>query len=221
VNKLKTAVLCLALLLCLPLKARAVTYGCMVPAAAAGETVRVYVVVSQNPGFTNFGIGLHYDHEKLELTAIRTDTEGEDSSLPNTLVSTSTAYTDAGGDTLGFVTAASGEPITGDAMLFEATFAVKEGARGSAQVMPVVYRLRTCDENNAFSDAAADVRAVAPGDVNRDGCMEYDDVIAVYAAANGERTLTPIEAQIADVDGDGDLDADDALAIYSLYTGGE
>ena len=73
-NKRISAVLCLALLLCLPQTAAATETGCRITGEAVvtlpGRTVEIPIEISGNPGFTNFGIELAYDRETLRLEEI-------------------------------------------------------------------------------------------------------------------------------------------------------
>lgn len=232
-NKRITAVLCLALLLCLPQTAAATETGCRITGEAVktlpGKTVVIPIEISGNPGFTNFGIGLEYDSSKLELVELVTVGQ-EDIYLCGSRVSTNKAWTPQSGESgagtpQGYVTAAVPEKITLSGTLFAARFAVKADFEGSTQVTPHVYSLRCYEDAAGFSDVVVTaepvkVNALIMGDINRDGIIEYDDVIAAYAAAKGERELNPEEMEIADMDGSGDIDEEkDVKAIYDLYTG--
>ena len=225
-NKLKCLTFCLVVLLCLPLKAAATESACRIAAAPVktlpGKTIQIPIVIEENPGFTNFGISLEYDKKQLELKEIQA--VGEEGAY---LYSTNTDWiTSPEGKTLGYVTAASKEKITGNVTLFVASFSVLENFSGTTQIIPQVYYLRCCDETNGFSDISvmADpikIIALDKGDINKDCVIEYDDVIAAYSAAMGERQLNAEEVELADLNGNGNIDLFDAQEIYKIYTGGK
>jgi len=232
VNKRIIAALCLVLTLFLPVRVAATEenteQGCRIQAGEAkslpGKTVQIAVSIAGNPGLTNFGIGLEYDAQKLELKEIRT-AQGETPYLGGRYVSANTAWKTEGNTTIGYVTGAHYEKITGDDTLFVACFEVKAEAPDTTFVIPRVYYLRCVDESAVFSDITAtvgqgEIRIVQKGDINMDGIVEYDDVIAAYKAAGMELELTAQALEIADMDGSGVVNMADAKAIYSIYTGG-
>lgn len=232
-NKRMVTALCLAaLLLLLPLRAAATETGCRITGGEMitlpGKTVEIPVVISGNPGFTNFGIELEYDSEMLTLEEIRVaNQEGE--CLSGVLSGTNTARVSQDaqsqdGNTHGYVAAAAHEKVTGNGTLFVARFTVREDAEGTIQVTPKVHYLRSCGESGEFSTVpvtaeALTVRVLSKGDIIPDGILEYDDVMAAYAAATGEAQLTEEKTMVADMDGNGQIDLADAEAIYKLYIG--
>ena len=228
-NKLKYVVLSLMVLLCLPVRAAATEETCRISASAVktlpGRTIRIPIVIEGNPGFTNFGIGLVYDNQQLELKEILT-AEEEETYLCGNYVSTNTAWIMSEDETQGYITAASRTKITENDTLFVACFAVKDTFSGKTQVAPQIHYLRCYEETTGFADVAVtadpvNITALAKGDINMDGVIEYDDVIAVYSAAMGERELTDTEKEFADWNGNGVIELADAEAIYGIYTGGE
>lgn len=222
-DKRRLAALCIAALLFLPSRAAALE-PCQITATSLktlpGKTVTVPVSITGNPGFTNFAIALEYDADILELAGIRPAAEE-----PAFLFSTNTAWKTPEGKTCGYITAASGEKITGDGELLTAIFTVKSGVKGAATVTPIVRYLHNYEEALPDIDVlvqAADIAVIACGDINMDGVIEYDDVILAYQAANGEITLTAQQVEIADLaENTGVVDMDDVRAIYDIYTGGE
>lgn len=233
-NKRIRAALCLALLLCLPQTAAATETGCRITGEAVvtlpGRTVEIPIEISGNPGFTNFGIELAYDREKLRLEEILVPRQ-EGDCLVDALSGINPARPSRDGNTQtekthGYVAAAAREQITGNGKLFVARFAVLEGAEGTTQVTPVVHYLHSCGEKGEFSDVpvtgeALEVRILSMGDIIPDGIIEYDDVMAACAAAAGETQLPQTEKAVADMDGNGEINLADAEAIYKLYIGGE
>lgn len=205
--------------------------------SAAEEQVTVPIRIANNPGFTNFGIALDYDRELLTL--VRLDA-AEGTELEGTAVAVNPAWepaqdADAAEDpallaeqTYGYVTCAAAEAVTGNDVLFTATFAVSENFSGTADVTPIVRYLRTNAEDPAvFSELAADAKAgsveqeeaVLYGDVNGNGEVTTIDAVLAYAAANGKRNLTEAQFKAADVNGNGEVTTMDAVLIYAYANG--
>lgn len=200
--------------------------------AAAGESVSVTVSISDNPGYTNYGIALDYDREKLELLSI------ESTAQAPALSSCSTQWTPAensGLDTAksyAYVTAAHAEQQSENGAIFTASFKVLEGAEGEAQVTPKVIYVR---DNTAlfsvFEEIGAQVTSAfisiessgtedfLLGDVNSDGAITGMDAAKVYAYYNGKIELTDAELKAADANGDTVVSGVDAAAIYALFNG--
>ena len=222
----------LTLLICLGLPVMALAEEvttCRVTAdslpAIPGKEITVPVRIGENQGFTNFAIALEYDPEKLEL--IRIDTaEGETPYLCGTQVSTNIGWKNAEQKSCGFVVSAAADPVTGDGVLFTATFRVREDFKDLTGITPVVQYIRN---NSAvfsvFEEITAGVTpgtvtAIVAGDVTGDGIVEYDDVMLAYQASQGEVELTAQQMVLADINGDQQIDSTDVDAIYRIYTGG-
>lgn len=204
--------------------------------ASAGGEVTVPIRISDNPGFTNFGIALDYDREVLTLVSINT-ADGETVYLCGTLAAASPAWDPASDanakenpafaadQTYGYVTAASAEAIAEDGVLFTATFTVSEGFSGTAEITPIVSYIRN---NTAvfsvFEEITATVEAGAVtmgllGDVNGDGEITPVDAAMTYSIANGKLEATEARRAAADVNGDGEIGPVDAAMIYSYANG--
>lgn len=190
-----------------------------------GEQITVPIRITENQGFTNFAISLEYDPEKLELLSINT-TDDQNSYLCGSMVSTNMDWKNAEGKSCGYVVSASENAVSGDGVLFTATFRVSQDFDDSTMVTPVVLYVR----NNAavfaiFEEITASVTsgtitAIVAGDVTGDGVVEYDDVMKVYKASLGEVSLTAEEKLLADINGDQIIDNLDVEEIYRIYTGG-
>ena len=190
-----------------------------------GEQITVPIRITENQGFTNFAISLEYDPEKLELIRINT-TDDQNPYLSGSLVSTNIGWKNAEEKTCGYIVAASENAVSGDGILFTATFQVNQNFDDYTTVTPVVHYVR----NNAavfsiFEEISASVTsgtitAIVAGDVTGDGVVEYDDVMKVYKASLGEVSLTEEEKHLADINGDQIIDNLDVEEIYRIYTGG-
>lgn len=190
-----------------------------------GEQITVPIRITENQGFTNFAISLEYDPEELELLSINT-TDDQNSYLCDSMVSTNMDWKNAEGKSCGYVVSASENAVSGDGVLFTATFRVSQDFDDSTMVTPVVLYVR----NNAavfsiFEEITASVTsgtitAIVAGDVTGDGVVEYDDVMKVYKASLGEVSLTEEEKLLADINGDQSIDNLDVEEIYRIYTGG-
>ena len=230
----------LALMLSLTVTVTAeATKSCVITAesvaAKAGEQVTVAVSISENPGFTNFGIALDYDREKLEQFSL---TPAE---LWGEMALGSTAWNPAQDEqaknhaafeqtkTYGYVVCASETQITGNGTLFSAVFQVKDSVNGTAAVTPIVGYIR---DNTAlfsfFAPVNAEVTAgivtieegtVLYGDVNGDGRINSTDAAITYAVHNGKRAFTAEQAVAGDVNGDGKINSTDAALIYAVHNG--
>lgn len=227
-DKRKIVAVCLVALLLAPSGVSAAD-NCRIAAASLKtlpeKTITVPVAITGNPGFTNFAITLEYDADRLELTGIQT-ASGEKKYLSS--VNTAWQTADGKTKTCGFITAASGETVTGDGDLFQATFLVKGGFAGKTVITPRVQYLRSFVDTFSDMDVTvqqAEITVIAYGDITMDGVIEYDDVILAYEAAAGKIQLTPEQTEIGDlVPGADDavkIDMDDVRAIYNIYTGGE
>ena len=190
-----------------------------------GEQITVPIRITENQGFTNFAISLEYDPEKLELLSINT-TDDQNSYLCGSMVSTNMDWKNEEGKSCGYVVSGSENAVSGDGVLFTATFRVSQDFDDSTMVTPVVLYVR----NNAavfsiFEEITASVTsgtitAILAGDVTGDGMVEYDDVMKVYKASLGEVSLTAEEKLLADINGDQIIDNLDVEEIYRIDTGG-
>ena len=192
-----------------------------VPRAAFTVPVRIL----NNPGFTNLAVSLEYDPELLELVEISTmDEDGP--YLCGAFASTNSQWKLEDGQYRGYLTAASGEEVKGDGILFTATFQPSTGFTDITVITPKVHYIRNNSEVFAvFEEIPASVTegtvtVVVPGDVNGDGLLEYDDVMLVYMASIGETELSDGQIPLADINGDSKIDNKDVEAIYRIYTGG-
>lgn len=183
-----------------------------------GEQITVPIRITDNPGFTNVAISLEYNSEKLKLISI--NTPGDQNS---SLVSTNIDWKKPEGESCGYMVFVSENMVSGDGILFTATFQVSQDFKDYTAVTPVVHYVR----NNAavfsiFEEITASVTsgtitAIVAGDVNGNGIVEYDDVMMVYKASVGEVDLPE---EVADINGDQSIDNLDVEAIYRIYTGG-
>lgn len=190
-----------------------------------GEQITVPIRITENQGFTNFAISLEYDPEKLELLSINT-TDDQNSYLCGSMVSTNMDWKNAEGKSCGYVVSASENAVSGDGVLFTATFRVSQDFDDSTMVTPVVLYVRNnaavfsiFEEITAFVTSGT-ITAIVAGDVTGDGMVEYDDVMKVYKASLGEVNLTEEEKLLADINGDQIIDNLDVEEIYRIYTGG-
>ena len=224
--------LVLSLLLCLRLPLAVFadsTETCTITADSVatppGKQITVPVRMAGNQGFMNFAISLEYEQEKLKLLSINT-VEGETNYLCGGLVSTNVAWENAEKRSCGYIVSASPETITGDGILFTATFQVSENLKDTATVTPVVHYIRnnaavfSVFEEITASVTAGTINAIVAGDVTGDGVVEYDDVMLIYQAASGKADLTEEQQILADLNGDQTIDDLDTAQIYRIYTGG-
>lgn len=186
--------------------------------AAAGGTVTVPIRITDHEGFTNFEIKLDYDRDALTLVSI--------DNCAGDVVSTNIAWEDGEGNICGYAVSAASEAVTGDGILFEATFEASEDFSGTAEVVPVVGYVRNNSalfsvfENVTAQINTGEITAVAMGDVNGDGKVTTADALLVYKASIGEYTMTEAQEIIADSNGDGKVTTADALLIYKAVLGG-
>jgi hypothetical protein len=190
-----------------------------------GEQITVPIRITENQGFTNFAISLEYDPEKLELISIHT-TDDQNPYLCGSMVSTNIDWKNTDGKSCGYIVSASENAVSGDGVLFAATFRVSQDFDDYTVVTPVVHYVR----NNAAvfsifeaitaSVTSGTITAIVAGDVTGDGMVEYDDVMKVYKVSQGEANLTEEEKLLADINGDQIIDNLDVEEIYRIYTGG-
>lgn len=223
-KKLICCVLAAVVLLGLASVAYAAETTCAVTAdsvtAGAGQEVSVSVKVTGNPGFTNFGVFLQYDSEKLTLTRVEA-VAGEISGV-------NLASEPREGSPCCYVTSASATAVTGDVVLFTAVFTTADNFTGSAQVTPVVSYIR---DNTAVFSVFEEITATTTsgtvtaseegflGDVDGDGEVTMSDMQLIYRASRGELALTETQEKTADVDLDGEVTMSDMQLVYQYCIG--
>lgn len=192
--------------------------------AGTDSLVTVAVRISGNPGFTNFGIALDYDRDALTLVSISA-ADG----ICGELVSVNTAWDPASaegsplkaGKTCGYVSCACPEAVTGNGILFTATFRVSPTASGTAEVTPVVVYLRnntavlSVFESISAAVSGGSVTYTLVGDYDGDGILEAADAEGLYNAIKVGRIFTQAEISLYDKTGDGRIDVLDVAAVYS------
>lgn len=218
--------LALLLMACLPLTAAASETVCTVSADAvtgeAGGQVSVPIRISDNPGFTNFGIALDYDRELLTLLSIRPETD-----LCGGLVSANTAWQSAEAGVYGYVTCASAGEIAEDGILFTATFQISEDFADAAEVVPVVRYLRSNEADPAvFEEIAVQAKAgtvqrqLLAGDFDGNGAVSLREAAKVIRCFSGIEALTEAEKPLVDTDGDGSVSLEEVTAVLNNYNPG-
>lgn len=186
----------------------------------AGEEVSVSLRLTDNPGFTNFGVFLNYDREMLTLERVEAVT-GE-------ITAVNSQWENGDGSLSCYVTSASADAVTGDAVLFTAVFTVSPDFAGSTLVTPVVSYIRN---NSALFSVFEELTATAQpgtleaageillGDVTGDGQINMRDMQTIYNAATGKLTLTEAQTKAADVSGDGEVTMRDMQLVYQYCIG--
>lgn len=212
--------LAVLLILALPLSIYAAgTQACRITVdpvtGHAGGTITVAVRIGENPGFTNFSIGLEYDPAVLTLQSVETGDENG----PYLCGQYAGVYA-------GQVVAACADTVHGDGILFVATFQVAEGFSGFTRITPKVNYIRSLE---ASGDTFGEIRATAEagtatiavcGDINGDGRVEYDDVMLGCKAFLGKVTLSEAQLAVVDQNHNGIVEETEYLAIYRIYIGG-
>ena len=185
--------------------------------------ITIPVSIEGNPGFTNLAIALEYDPAKLELKSIST----ENQILGTVKNRTNVQWKKDEKTTCGFLVAASPTVVTGDGILFTVTFKVHKDFAETTVVTPKVLYLRSnAVDHKVFQSITPEVtfgtiKAILAGDVNLDGVVEYDDVMAAYQELqSSEKTFTDDQKKVADLNNNGYIDESDVSAIYNIYTGG-
>lgn len=185
--------------------------------------ITVPISIEGNSGFTNLAIALEYDSAKLELKSISTNTEV----LGTTKSRTNVQWKKDEKTTCGFLVASSPTAVTANGILFTATFQVHKDFADTTVVTPRVLYLRSnALDHKVFQSitpevTAGTVKAILAGDVNLDGIVEYDDVMAAYQELQlTEKTFTDDQKKVADLNNNGYIDEGDVSAIYNIYTGG-
>lgn len=228
-KKIISVILAAALVFALAVTAMAAEMAaCTVSAdsvqSAAGKTVTVPIRISGNRGFTNFGIALDYDREKLELVSIQT--AGEAPYLCGAAAAANPQWTDPEKGTYGYVTAALEKAATEDGILFTAMFRVSEDFSGTATVRPVVRYMRSNQRLLSVFDEIpvtvenGTVSTVLVGDYNQDGLVDVFDAMGLYIAVIADTNFSEEDMARLDVNQDGGIDVFDVMAIYAEVMGG-
>lgn len=227
-KKVLCCILAAALMLGLSINALAAERTeCIVSAdsvsAVPGKTVTVPIRISGNPGFNNFALTLEYDQQKLKLLSIQT-ADGEISYLCGETASANPEWTDE--KTSGYIAAASAEDVSGDGILFTATFQVSDTFSGTASVLPVIRYLRTnrslfpIFDNISAQAESGTVTAGLLGDFDRNGTVNVLDVMGLYNAIGEGQTFTQDDLARLDANQDGKINVFDAMTIYDFIMGG-
>lgn len=229
-KKIISVILAAALVFALAVTAMAAEMAaCTVTAdsvqSAAGKTVTVPIRISGNRGFTNFGIALNYDREKLELVSIQT--AGEAPYLCGAAAAANPQWTDPEKGTYGYVTAALEKAATEDGVLFAATFRLSEDFSGMATVRPVVRYMRSNQRLLSVFDEISvavengTVSTVLVGDYDQNGIVNTFDIVGLYLAVMNGTSFPESDLARLDVNGDGTINLFDAIQIYTMVQGGQ
>lgn len=228
-KKIISVILAAALVFALAVTAMAAEMAaCTVSAdsvqSAAGKTVTVPIRISGNRGFTNFGIALDYDREKLELVSIQT--AGEAPYLCGAAAAANPQWTDPEKGTYGYVTAALEKAATEDGILFTAMFRVSEDFSGTATVRPVVRYMRSNQRLLSVFDEISvavengTVSTVLVGDYDQNGIVTVLDVMGLYSAVIDDADFSEADLARLDVNQDGVVNMLDVMAIYAIVADG-
>ena len=231
----------LILMLALPLAAAAAELtGCRISADSVsgrpGETVTVPVRIASNPGFTNFGIALDYDREKMTLVSIQLEDEQQEPYLCGSFAASNIAWDpalDANAETFpenalwGYVVCVQPEVVSADGILFTATFRMNNTVSGTAGVTPVVNYMR--NNEAVFSvfetvvtqceQGTVSVVAAMPGDVNGDGIVSAGEIVKIIQGYRG-KTVDAAVMLAVDSNGNGIIDASELIRAVRNYRGG-
>lgn len=232
-----------ALILGLTLTAAAAELtGCRISADSVsgkpGDQVEIPVRLTGNPGFTNFGIALDYDREKLTLVSIQLADAQDKPYLCGDFSASGIAWDPAKDANAvqsdlfaknalyGYVVSARQGAVKEDGILFTATFRLADNFKGTAAVKPVVNYLRNNEAVFSIFESVAtqseqgmislDTATVLVGDVNQDGYITADDAATAFAASKGAMELTDTQKAAADANADGYITADDAAQIFAM-----
>ena len=192
--------------------------------------VTVPIEISSNNGFTNFGIALDYDREKLELVSINTK-DGETAYLCGEFAAVNTEWTDEDEKTYGYITVASDSEITNNGVLFTATFNTTDSFNENATVTPIVKYMRN---NTAVFSVFENINATADlgvitlktdgttsevklGDFDGDGFVTMLDVSDAFNAYMNEDELTDTQKIAADFNDNGIIDMLEVSDVFDIY----
>lgn len=179
-----------------------------------GDLVTIGVEISDNPGFTNFGIALDYDTAQLQLVGLNlADAQGT-AYLCGSIAAQNPSWKPAEDDnaksnqafdqsrTYPYVTCAAEQAVQSNGTLFSATFKVLDGATGTAAVTPIVSYIRNNSVNlPAFESVNATVQSggVTIGSPITGIRLDHTELyLTVGASGVLTATLSP-EGAVADV----------------------
>lgn len=184
--------------------------------ALVGETVKIPVSITNNPGFAGFSFQIS-GADGLELTGIE---EGEVLKTREERVQSELSN--------GKVNWTAPENVNGDGVLFYLTFKISENC--PAKEYDVSVSLIDNEGKNfvtekvqaipvSFSSGSLTVRAYRLGDVDNDGEVTSADLVAVACHMIGKTTLTGKGLLAADVDGDGKITSGDCVILARYLAG--
>ena len=218
--------------------------GCRVSADSvsgrAGEQITVPIRITQNPGFTNFGIALDYDREKLTLVGIQLSENEETAYLcgefavsglewsPGKDINAEQNDAFAVDNLYGYVVCVQSVAVKTDGILFTATFRLADDFEGTAAVTPIVNYMR----NNEAVFSVFETVTVQPeqgvvsakqelmiGDVNGDGIVNAGEMVKIIQGYRG-KTVDESVILAVDVNGNGIIDASELIRAVRNYRGG-
>lgn len=218
--------------------------GCRVSADSvsgrAGEQITVPIRITQNPGFTNFGIALDYDREKLTLVGIQLSENEETAYLcgefavsglewnPGKDINAEQNDAFAVDNLYGYVVCVQSVAVKTNGILFTATFRLADDFEGTAAVTPIVNYMR----NNEAVFSVFETVTVQPeqgvvsakqelmiGDVNGDGIVNAGEMVKIIQGYRG-KTVDESVILAVDVNGNGIIDASELIRVVRNYRGG-
>jgi hypothetical protein len=218
--------------------------GCRISAdsvsSRAGEQITVPIRITQNPGFTNFGIALDYDREKLTLVGIQLSENEETAYLcgefavsglkwnPGKDINAEQNDAFAVDNLYGYVVCVQSVAVKTDGILFTATFRLADDFEGTAAVTPIVNYMR----NNEAVFSVFETVTVQPeqgvvsakqelmiGDVNGDGIVNAGEMVKIIQGYRG-KTVDESVILAVDVNGNGIIDASELIRAVRNYRGG-
>lgn len=188
--------------------------------------VTVPIEISSNNGFTNFGIALEYDREKLELVSINTK-DGETVYLCGEFAAVNTEWTDEDEKTYGYITVASDTEIVDNGVLFTATFNTTDSFSDTATVTPIIKYVRNntavfsvfenvnvATQSGVVTDHSASVDSeILKGDINGDKKLNAIDITIAIGMRRAGAQLTEEQIKALDFNNNGKFDPIDITAM--------
>lgn len=184
--------------------------------ALVGETVKIPVSITNNPGFAGFSFQIS-GADGLELTGLEKGEvlKASEGSFDYQLSNGKTIWT-------------ASENVNGDGILFYMTFQVSESC--PARDYDISVSLIDNEEENfitegkqvipvSFTSGALTVQAYRPGDVDDDGAITSSDLVAVACHMIGKTPLTGKALLAADVDGNGKITSVDCVTLARYLAG--
>ena len=184
--------------------------------ALVGETVKIPVSITNNPGFAGFSFQIS-GVDGLELTGLEKGEvlKASEGSFDYQLSNGKTIWT-------------ASENVNGDGILFYMTFQVSESC--PARDYDISASLIDNEEENfitegkqvipvSFTSGALTVQAYRPGDVDDDGAITSSDLVAVACHMIGKTPLTGKALLAADVDGNGKITSVDCVTLARYLAG--